>query len=285
MALIDIDNLVFSYGPKAPRVLDGVSLSIERGERIAIMGGNGSGKTTLAQWIAGWLPRPGMEATTGHVHAKDRPWQDWTALERAQTVQFVGQIPMQQLSGFAFTVFDEMVFGPGNLGLEPDEIRRRAETVIDLCNMRHLLDRDPFTLSGGEQQRLSIASALIMQPEALVLDEPTGNFDPESRDALLGQISLLPRDLTIILCDMALKPALAIAERFVLLDEGRIIADGAPYEILDHPLTAEIFGLPAVMEAAGLIRDAGHWPAGAKLPMTPAAVVEHFVRRAHDAER
>jgi len=283
MALIAIENLVFAYGPKMPVILDGLSLSIEAGERVAILGGNGSGKTTLAHWIAGWLPRAAMNATSGAVLANGKAWPAWTALERAEAVQFVGQIPMQQLSGFAFTVYDELVFGPGNLGLEPDEIRKRADWALDICNLRHLVDRDPFTLSGGEQQRLSIAAALVMHPKALVLDEPTGNFDPESRDNLLDQINRLPSDLTIILCDMALKPALAIAKRFVLLDGGRIVADGGAQEILSHPRTSAIFGMPAVMEAALLLQQAGHWPAGEDLPLTFGRAQEQFGRITHVA--
>lgn len=267
MALIDIDNLVFAYGKAAP-VLNGLSLSIAHGERIAILGGNGSGKTTLAQWIVGAMPRPGMAARSGTLLAEGKPWSEWSALERAETIQFVGQIPAQQISGFAFTVYDELVFGPGNLGLPEEEIRKRADWALDICNLRHLTARDPFTLSGGEQQRLSIAAALVMHPKAIVLDEPTGNFDPESRDRLLAQINDLPAELTVILCDMALKPALAVASRFLLLDEGRIIADGDAQTILAHPRTIDVFGAPAVTEAALAIRDAGRWPKDAPLPLT-----------------
>ena len=267
MALIDIDSLIFGYG-KAEPVLDGLSLTIEAGERIAILGGNGSGKTTLAQWIAGALPRPGMEARSGKLLAEGKPWSEWTALERAETIQFVGQIPSQQLSGFAFTVYDELVFGPGNLGLPADEIRKRAADAIGVCNLAHLLERDPFTLSGGEQQRLSIAAALVMRPKAIVLDEPTGNFDPESRDNLLEQINRLPSGLTVILCDMALKPALTLAHRFVLLHGGRIVVDGSAHEVLTHPQTIETLGMPAVTEAALALKAQGTWPDHMPLPLT-----------------
>ncbi len=280
MALIEIDNLVFGYGAGAP-VINGLSLSIAHGERIAILGGNGSGKTTLAQWIAGWLPRAGMTATSGTLLSEGKPWSEWSALERASAIQFVGQIPAQQLSGFAFTVHDEIVFGPGNLGLAEGDIRARADWALDICNLRHLADRDPFTLSGGEQQRLSIAAALVMHPKALVLDEPTGNFDPESRDNLLEQINRLPGDLTIVLCDMALKPALAIANRFVLLDGGRIAAYGDAQTVLTHPRTTEIFGAPAVTEAAMLIRAAGRWPQASPLPLTYTEAEATFRKLTH----
>jgi energy-coupling factor transporter ATP-binding protein EcfA2 len=260
MALIEVDGLSFSYETAGPVVLDRVSLSIAEGERVAILGGNGSGKSTLAQWIAGWLPRGALAASAGTVCVEGQPWAALAPAARAGLVQFVGQVPMQQLSGFAFTVFDEITFGPCNLGLPEAEIRARAEAAIALCNLDHLRGRDPFSLSGGEQQRLSIAAALAMGSRALVLDEPTGNFDPESRDALLAQMAALPAGMTTIWCDVVLGAALRVAQRFVLLDGGRIAFDGDAAGLLGHPRTAEIFGLPAVAEAARLLGAQGLWP-------------------------
>ncbi|WP_157973688.1 energy-coupling factor ABC transporter ATP-binding protein [Tropicimonas sp. IMCC34043] len=275
MALIEVDNLTFGYEPDAP-VLDGITLEIAEGERIAILGGNGSGKSTLAQWIAGWLPRGAHKASQGEVRVNGTTWQGLDARTRTETVQFVGQVPMQQLSGFAFTVWDEIVFGPGNLGLPPDEIVARAERAVAMCNLAHLLERDPFSLSGGEQQRLSIAAALAMQPRALVLDEPTGNFDPESRDILLAQMADLPGGLTTIWCDVALGPPLVVADRFLLLDEARIVFDGDARAFLAHPRTRDIFGLPAVAEVAALLAKAGRWPGGILPPFDLDEAVAAF---------
>lgn len=272
MALIDVQSLSFAYDT-AP-VLEDVTLSVAPGDKLAILGGNGSGKSTLAQWIAGWLPRGTYEATTGAALAEGRPWAELDPATRAGTVQFVGQVPMQQLSGFAFTVRDEIAFGPGNLGLAEPEIRKRVETAIAMCNLAHLSDRDPFSLSGGEQQRLSIAAALAMRPRALVLDEPTGNFDPESRDALLNQMAKLPDELAIVWCDVALGASLAVATRFVLLDEGRIAYDGDAGGLLAHPRTAQIFGLPAVAEAALLLQAQALWPEGAPISADPKTVAQ-----------
>ncbi|MHA7868140.1 MAG: energy-coupling factor ABC transporter ATP-binding protein [Salipiger thiooxidans] len=270
MALIDVDHLSFAYD--ATPVLRDVSLSVEAGEKLAILGGNGSGKSTLAQWIAGWLPRGTFAASEGGVTVEGRPWAELDAATRAGSVQFVGQVPMQQLSGFTFTVLDEIAFGPGNLQLPEPEIRARVAAAVETCNLGHLLERDPFSLSGGEQQRLSIAAALAMQPRALVLDEPTGNFDPESRDALLAQMEKLPAELAIVWCDVTLGAAMAVASRFVLLDEGRIAYDGDAAGLLAHPRTAQIFGLPAVAEAALLWRAAGVWPEGVPISADPARV-------------
>ncbi|MBJ2150205.1 energy-coupling factor ABC transporter ATP-binding protein [Paracoccus sp. IB05] len=273
MALIEIDNLHFSWTPGGPGVLAGISLQIAAGERIAILGANASGKSTLAQWIAGWLPTAAATAETGGLTVQGKAYGDHDAASRPGLAQFTGQVPMQQLSGFAFTVFDEIAFGPGNLGLPEAEIRARISDAIRICNLEALKDRDPFSLSGGEQQRLSIAAALAMQPEILVLDEPTSNFDPESRDALLDQIERLPAGLTIVLADASLTTALRLAARFVLLDAGRIIFDGAAAALLAHPRTAEIFGLPEIRLAAEYLQSAGLWPAGVPMPQSTGAAI------------
>lgn len=272
MALIEIDSLHFSWVPEGPEILSGISLQIEAGERIAILGANASGKSTLAQWIAGWLPTEAAPARSGGLRVQGKPYLEHDTAHRPGLAQFTGQVPMQQLSGFAFTVFDEIAFGPGNLGLPEAEIRSRIADAIRICNLDPLKERDPFSLSGGEQQRLSIAAALAMQPEILVLDEPTSNFDPESRDTLLDQIARLPRGLTIVLADATLATALRLASRFVLLDEGRIIFDGGAAALLEHPRTAEIFGLPETRVAAEYLREEGLWPAGPMPQDTGAAI-------------
>ena len=266
MALIEIDNLHFSWLPEGPEVLAGINLKIEAGERLAILGANASGKSTLAQWIAGWLPGTRSGTGAGGLTVQGKPYSAHDEAARPGLAQFTGQVPMQQLSGFAFTVFDEIAFGPGNLGLPEPEIRARIADALRICNLEALQDRDPFSLSGGEQQRLSIAAALAMQPEILVLDEPTSNFDPESRDALLEQIGRLPAGLTIVLADATLSTALRLASRFVLMDAGRLVFDGDAAALLAHPRTAEIFGLPEVWQAAAQLQAGGVWPATTPLP-------------------
>jgi energy-coupling factor transporter ATP-binding protein EcfA2 len=270
LALIDVDDLVFRY-PYADRpVLDGVSLQFAAGERVAVLGANGSGKTTLARWIAGALPDGALQAERGEVRMDGRPWPAWTIAERAAAIQFVGQVPAQQLSGCAFTVYDELAFGPCNLALPAAEVRARVDEALDICNLRALVGRDPFTLSGGEQQRLSIGAALAMKPRVLVLDEPTSNLDPESRDAFIAQLDALPASLTVIVFEVALRPSLAIASRFVLFDGGRIACDGTARDVLGDPRCIAALGETSVASAVALLRDGGTWPAAAPLPLTVA---------------
>jgi len=280
LALIEVEDLHFRYPRAETSVLDGVRLAFEAGERVAILAGNAGGKTTLARFIAGILPEGVMQAERGAVSMEGKPWSEWPALERAAAVQFVGQVPAQQMTGCAFTVYEEIAFGPCNLALPEAEVRRRIEAALAVCNLGHLARRDPFTLSGGEQQRLAIAAALAMQPRVLVLDEPTSNLDPESRDAFIAQLDALPAALTVIVFEVALRPALQLAGRFVLLDAGRIVADGTADVVLSHPRCIEVLGMMAVAGAARAIDDAGLWPKGLALPQTL-----HSARHAFEVAR
>jgi energy-coupling factor transporter ATP-binding protein EcfA2 len=171
------------------------------------------------------------------------------------------------MSGAAFTVYEEIAFGPCNLTLPKAEVRERVESALATCKLEHLAARDPFSLSGGEQQRVSIAAALAMRPGILVLDEPTSNLDPESRDDLIAHLRALPDGMTLVVLEVALRPSLAFAERFLLLDGGAIVADGSADDVLRHPRCVELLGTTAVRAAAAQIRDAGKWPAGLRLPL------------------
>lgn len=240
--MIEVRGLHFSHGART--VLDDVSLSIGTGERVAILGANGSGKSTLGQLLAGWLAPQG-----GSVLWHGRAWQDHAILERASAVQLVGQIPAQHLSGRAFTVSEEITFGPENLGLPPAEVIARRDRVLAACRLEALADRDPFTLSGGEQQRLVIAACLALNPSLLILDEPFTNLDPEARAHLGAVLADLEETVTLVLLDTNPDNALAIAERVLLLAEGRIVLDGDPRATLLAPATIELLGLPAIARA------------------------------------
>ncbi len=282
MALIDVADLAFRFPRAKELVLDGITLSIEAGERVAILAPNAAGKTTLARWLSGLLPEGVLTAERGHVAMAGKPFAEWSVAERATAIQFVGQVPSQQLTGCAFTVYEEIAFGPCNLALPEAEVRARVDEALTICNLRHLAERDPFTLSGGETQRLSIAAALAMKPRVLVLDEPTSNLDPESRDDLLAQLDLLPGGLTIIVLEVALRPSLALAKRFLLLDQGGIVADGTASEVLNDPRCIETLGMTAVTEAAFRLREAGRWPDATLLPLTLNEALDSFgAPRAH----
>jgi energy-coupling factor transporter ATP-binding protein EcfA2 len=245
MALITLTGLSFSYATHP--VLNNVSLSILPGQRLVILGGNGSGKTTLAHLLAGWLnddqPGPGAMTTGG------RSWSELSLTERVTTVQFVGQIPMRHLSGRAFSVREEIAFGLENLNLPVSRIRQRVDSVLESCRLDALAERNPFTLSGGEQQRLLIACALALQPAILVLDEPLTNLDPEARTLLVTVLRALPPETTIIQFETNPDYALHTGDSFAFLHDGRIVREGGARDVLFDPLLAGVLGLPSVTAA------------------------------------
>lgn len=272
--MIDIRDLHFAHGSKP--VLNGISLSIEAGERVAILGGNGSGKSTLAHWLSGWLAPPPSAASPDRVFWKGRPWRDYSISERAIAVQLVGQIPSQHLSGRAFTVSDEISFGPENLGWPVEEIVARRDQALAACRLERLADRDPFTLSGGEQQRLVIAAALALNPSLLILDEPFTNLDPESRAHLAAVLADLPPEVTLITFDTNPNTALLSASRFLLLHAGQIVADGDARTVLFAKTCVETLGLPAIARAFQESMSGPEAPKDALLPLTLAEATAFF---------
>jgi len=245
MALITLSGVSFSYATQP--VLNNVSLSIRPGQRLVILGGNGSGKTTLAHLLAGWLSeeQPGH----GHMTVDGKSWSERSLTERVTTVQFVGQIPMRHLSGRAFSVREEIAFGLENLNLPVHRIRQRVTSVLDSCRLDALAERDPFTLSGGEQQRLLIACALALQPAILVLDEPLTNLDPEARALLVTVLRTLPPDTTIIQFETNPDYALHTGDSFAFLHDGTIVQQGGARDVLFDPLVVSVLGLPSVTAA------------------------------------
>ena len=246
MALIEVD--IPEYRQLKQTVLSGIRLSIDQGARIAILGGNRSGKTALALWLSGWLPDRHRASLPGSVLFEGRPWASLPLAERAAAVQFVGQMPQHQLSGREFTVRDEIAFGPGNLCLQAEEIRSRVDQVMAQCALDSIAGRDPYTLSGGEQQMVVFAGALAMRPRVLVLDEPMSSLDPAAAEGVLENLHQLPPSTTIVMADISARFAIRLATRFLLLSGGCCIGDGNAKEILSRPEAIRALGPPVPVD-------------------------------------
>jgi cobalt/nickel transport system ATP-binding protein len=229
MRAIEIADLAFAY-PDGHQALFGVDLGIAKGERVAILGPNGSGKTTFVLHLNGVLmPQRGTIEVTG------LPLQRETLREVRRRVGLVFQDPDDQL--FMPTVREDVAFGPANLGISGPELELRVATALEEVGMQHAALRPPHHLSFGQKRKVCVATVLAMEPEILVLDEPTSNLDPASRREMIELLSKL--DVTLISVTHDLPYALETCPRSVIMDGGRIVADGATSEILgDRALLA-----------------------------------------------
>ncbi|MDQ7844034.1 MAG: energy-coupling factor transporter ATPase [Armatimonadota bacterium] len=255
-ALIEVRNLrhVYNAGtPHAVVAVDGVSMTIERGEFVAIVGGNGSGKSTLAKHLnALLLP------TEGEVRVDGLDTRDRSALwEIRRRVGMVFQNPDNQL--VATVVEEDVAFGPENLGLPPEEIARRVAAALTAVEMLPFRRAEPHLLSGGQKQRVAIAGVLAMRPECLILDEATTMLDPQGRREVLDTVQRLNRSgVTVILITHSMDEA-ALAHRVIALFRGHIALEGPPERIFDRgrDLEAIGLGLPLVPALARALREDG----------------------------
>ncbi len=235
-AVIEIDDLTFRY-PLAERpALANVDLSVNPGEMVCIVGANGAGKSTLCSAVRGLVPHFTKGDLNGSVRVLGRSVPDTALSELARDVGYVFQNPFTQMSGVSRTVFEELAYGLGNLGVPPDEMRDRVERMLDRTDLQPLRDRNPFQLSGGQQQRVALASILVMQQPVLVIDEPTSQLDPESTD-MVFELVAAARDegRTVLLVEHKMEHIAKLADRIVVLSQGGVLLDGPPAAVFSDP--------------------------------------------------
>ena len=221
-AVLDVEGLAYAY-PDGHQALFGVDLHVHRGERVALLGPNGAGKTTLVLHLNGILT-PGA----GSVTVSGLPVEKPNLPEIRRRVGIVFQDPDDQL--FMGSVRADVGFGPANHGIKGTELDRRVMAALDQVGMADFADRPPHHLSFGQRRRVSVATVLVMEPEILVLDEPSSNLDPASRRELADILRSL--DVTLLMVTHDLPYALELCPRTVVLHDGSIVADGSTYQLL-----------------------------------------------------
>ena len=234
--VFDVQSVVYRYNADVT-ALKGLSLAIGRGERVAILGANGSGKSTLLRILDGlYFPDSGSVSVFGEPLTEERLQDDAFAFEFRRRVALVFQNPDVQL--FNPTVFDEVAFGPLQLRWPKDQIRRRVAETLDLMEIAHLKDRSPHRLSGGEKKRVALASVLVLDPEVLLMDEPTAALDPKSQSMVVDfLIGWGGGAKTVVTATHDLDIVSEIADRCYVFQRGESIAAGRPAAILaDQPL-------------------------------------------------
>jgi energy-coupling factor transport system ATP-binding protein len=253
-AVIKTEDLVYSYKGMdeeevAPVVLGGVSLQIEKGTFVAVLGHNGSGKTTLAKHFNAILLPMG-----GHVYINGMDTLDEEKLlDIRKTVGMVFQNPDNQI--VANVVEEDVAFAPENLGLPPEEIRRRVDEALKTVGMYEVREHAPHLLSGGQKQRIAIAGVLAMEPECVVFDEPTAMLDPVGRESVIEIIRQLRRTgkVTVVLITHHMDETIE-ADRLIVMSGGNVLMDGPPREVFKNVDTLRKAGLD-VPETVGLLYE------------------------------
>jgi len=212
--------------------LRGLSLRIEVGERVALLGANGSGKSTLLRVLDGlYFPKSGVLQFDGATLTSERLKDDEFFLNFRRRVALVFQNPDVQL--FNPTVFDEVAYGPLQLQWESKELVNRVERTLEWMGIAHLRDRSPYRLSGGEKKRVALASVLVLDPDVLLLDEPTASLDPRSQSQLVDLIQQWKGSpKTVITATHQVEIVESIADKVFVLEAGAVVATGSPAEIL-----------------------------------------------------
>lgn len=253
---IKIKNLTHVYMKRSPfekKALDDVSLEIDDGEFVALIGHTGSGKSTLIQHINGLL-----KPDSGNIYINDIDITEKGAKlsEIRKKVGLVFQYPEYQL--FEETIEKDIAFGPKNLGLDDIEISKRVKRAMQMVGLDYesYKDKSPFDLSGGQKRRVAIAGVVAMEPNVLILDEPTAGLDPKGRDDILKQVKHLHDEynMTIILVSHSMEDVAKVADRILVMHKGKCILDGTPSKIFKEIDTLESVGL-AVPQVTYLMRS------------------------------
>ena len=237
-SIIEIENLHYTYAGDETETLRGIDLSIRRGSFVAVLGHNGSGKSTLAKHLnAILLPTEGRVLVDGIDTADEA-----RVLDIRRTVGMVFQNPDNQI--VANVVEDDVAFAPENLGVPPEEIRRRVDQALKQVGMYEYRTHAPHLLSGGQKQRVAIAGVIAMAPEVIVLDEPTAMLDPQGRGEVIAAVTALCRErgITVVLITHHMSECVG-ADRLIVMSNGLVAADGSP---------AEVFADVALMKREGL---------------------------------
>lgn len=252
---IKIENLVHVYMPKSPFekvALNNVNIEINKGEFVALIGHTGSGKSTLIQHMNGLL-----KPTSGKiiVDGQDITKEGIKLTDIRKKVGLVFQYPEYQL--FEETIEKDIEYGPRNLGIEQEEITRRVKKAMNMVGLDYetYRNKSPFDLSGGQKRRVAIAGVIAMEPQILILDEPTAGLDPKGRDDILEQIKVLHDEykMTIILVSHSMEDVGKLAERIIVMNNGEVALEGTPSKVFKEVETLERIGL-AVPQVTYLMR-------------------------------
>jgi len=274
--ILEIEDLWFKFHGSKEYVLKGVNLTFRRGEFVLLMGPSGCGKTTLINTINGIIPHVIEGLKKGRVYVLGKEVSEMKLVDVSKHVATVFQDPETQF--FTLSVIDEIVFGPENLRLPHEEIEKRLEFAVKATGVEDLLEKDIMSLSGGQKQRVAIASAMAMMPDILILDEPTTNLDPRGAAEVLKTIADLRKktNALIILIEHRLEEVVKYVDRVLVMNDGKIIANGHPREVFGDPQLLYDIGIrpPWAAETIVRLKQMDLLPDDTPIPLSPDEAAE-----------
>lgn len=285
MCYFKLENVSYKYPLEDREILKNINLDIKKGEFWAVIGKNGSGKTTLCNVLRRFVPDFYKGELKGKITLEGKELKDYSAKEIVQKVGFVFQNPFTQISGVKETVFEEIAFGLENLALDAEHIRKRVEETLKLLRIEELRDKNPYELSGGQRQKVALASIIAMDPEIMVIDEPTSQLDPKGTEEIFEIIDILKKEgKTIILVEHKLELIAEYAEKVMVLDEGEMILSGNTEDVLKNKILMEKeIGIPQYAALAYRLMDEGKVQFE-EIPITREKAVEVFAHKNFLAE-
>ena len=285
MCYFKLEDVSYKYPLEDREILKNINLDIKKGEFWAVIGKNGSGKTTLCNVLRRFVPDFYKGELKGRITLEGKELKDYSAKEIVQKVGFVFQNPFTQISGVKETVFEEIAFGLENLALDAEYIRKRVEETLKLLHIEELRDKNPYELSGGQGQKVALASIIAMDPEIMVIDEPTSQLDPKGTEEIFEIIDILKKEgKTIILVEHKLELIAEYAEKVMVLDEGEIILSGNTEDVLKNKILIEKeIGIPQYAALAYRLMDEGKVKFE-EIPITKEKAVEVFAHKNFLAE-
>jgi len=248
MSIIELKNVTYQYPLDSEAIIKEIDLSIENGKVYGLIGNNQAGKTTLCNIMRGFIPEMFLGELTGTVMYKEKAIQQYNIGALAAEIGYSSQNPFTQISGVKDTVEEEIAYGMENIGISPEIMEQKVQELIELFKLEELKEKNPFELSGGQKQRVALASIVALDPEVVILDEPTSQLDPQSTEEIFEIIAMLKKQgKTIIVVEHKVDLLAEYCDEIVLLEDGRIVKNGSAHQVLSDPDILEHGGaLPQV---------------------------------------
>lgn len=274
MAIIELKDVSYKYPLTENYCLQHISLEIEEGKFYGLIGGNGSGKTSLCNVIRGFIPHFFLGELTGEVTIYGKRIQNYTLGELALKIGYIFQNPFNQISGVKDNVYEEVAYGLENFGVEREEIIRRVDAVMKLTHIEELKDKNPFELSGGQQQRVALASVIVLEPDIIVIDEPTSQLDPIGTEMVFEIIrTMKEKGKTIILVEHKMDLIAEYVDELIVLEHGCVYKKGNKQEIFsDSTIAAHGVNSPEIAKLGNLMKERKYDIP--RIPMTVEEAVE-----------